>query len=202
MGEKYAGQPLTESVNGIHRDLKLVYGDHIMDLWSKGLISHFRNQKFRPSETAFWLPFCGGGFVGRIHFVHISLSEYVAIIGSPVKTVGNTARLWMNHSCTVLSGSLERSDGFQKDNFQPGKHARFAQLDSSIVELNEETWLFCYGRGFTPMAMPYMTFCMLGQADIIPTIDLVTVAAKSVLTEWFVWAKESIAWMMDSVRKK
>ncbi|CDW61091.1 ERG2 and Sigma1 receptor like protein [Trichuris trichiura] len=118
------------------------------------------------------------------------MSEYVAIIGSPVKTVGNTARLWMNHSCTVLSGSLERSDGFQKDNFQPGKHARFAQLDSSIVELNEEKWLLCYGRGLTPMAMPYMTFCMLGQADIIPTIDLVTVGAKFCIDYFTVDSRE------------
>ncbi|KFD55125.1 hypothetical protein M514_04043 [Trichuris suis] len=205
LGEKYAGQPLADSVIGIHRDLSLVYGRHVIDPWSKGVFDYFEKPKYprsRGSEAGFWLPFYSGGLVGRIHFIHVSFSEYVAIVGSPVRTVGMSGWLWMNHTCTVLSGSLERLDGLQRENFQPGKHVRFGQFESSIVELNEETWLFCYGRGYTPLAVPYLTFGMASHAHFVPIIQLMSIGANSYASECFNWAKESTAKLMDMFRKK
>uniref|UniRef100_A0A5S6QEW0 Sigma non-opioid intracellular receptor 1 n=1 Tax=Trichuris muris TaxID=70415 RepID=A0A5S6QEW0_TRIMR len=205
LGEKYAGQPLADSVMGIHQDLNLEYRKHLIKPWSKGLLDHFEKQTYSRSRglaTGFWLPFNGGGLVGRIHFIHISMFEYLAIIGSPVKTAGTSGWLWMNQTCAVLSGSVERSDGFQRETFEPGKHVRLGQFQSSIVELNEDTWLFCYGRGFTPTAIPYMMLHMVGNADFLSIIQLTSISMQAVGSEWYNSAKMLSGQVMDKFKWK
>lgn len=66
----------------------------------------------------------------------------------------------MNQSCAILVGNVQRwKDGFQLtvDKAGPGEHIRFGMFENSVVDLAENTWALCYGRG----ELDYFVCCFI-----------------------------------------
>ncbi|VDP33784.1 unnamed protein product [Soboliphyme baturini] len=156
VGEKLAGQPPSNCLEGIYSELKRSYPSHLIPVSSKGFVDYLSS--LTPEEVTYkrsvhrptWFAFNVGGLSGKIHLLHVSTTEYIAILGTPFRSSGASGIHWMNQSCTVLSGSMQRltdSSGLRKEEFLPGSHARFASLENALVELTDDTWLLCYGRG-------------------------------------------------------
>ncbi|KRX41464.1 Sigma non-opioid intracellular receptor 1, partial [Trichinella sp. T9] len=193
MGEKYAGRSPSVYVKSIMTDLRASTAGPIIPAESLGVLDMLkgrtavnRQKKLSNEKSTVWLSVNFGGIQGRIHFFHLSWSEYLALVGVPMKSIGSSSLHWMNQSCTVLSGSLQRhrtEESFVHEHFEPGKHVRFGVFENYIVEISEDTWLLCYGRGLTMASFLYCFLGWISQADFFSPILMLSIALYSLLVD-------------------
>jgi len=172
----YKNQDPSSALSKLSSDFRRMYSKHIIS----------------PSETN-WFTF-GGNLPVKIWLLHTSLTEYLAVMGSPIRASGHVGFHWMNQSCSVLVGNVQRwKDGSQlsSENFRPGDHIRFAMFEGSVVELAENTWVLCYGRGVVPASVPYLALNFLSHSvDPVTPARMLYVSSCSTLREIYQWLQE------------
>jgi len=177
IAEKYIGQHPTQSQAKLLGDIRRKYSSHVL-----------------PPTDPNWFTLSAGGLRTKIFLIHVSMTEYMAIIGSPMSTAGHAGFHWMNQSCTVLTGSLQRfKDGPQltREDFGPGEHVRFGMFEGSVVEFSDETWLLCYGRGFVPATAPYVTLnALTSSVDPLSPAQLLFTCTRSMGREFYLWFQD------------
>lgn len=176
IAEKYAGQPPSQFMPKILLDIRRRYGPHVI----------------AEKETD-WVSMAAGGLRAKLFLISASLTEYLAVFGSPIRTSGHTGFHWVNQSCSVLLGSVERSMEGQltKEDFGPGDYIRGPMLQTSHVALSDDTWLLCYGRGFLPVSLPFWTLENLFISTDIPSVGrLLFFAFRSTTREAGLWVQE------------
>jgi len=148
LGEKYAGQHPNQCLSKITNDLRRSYGAHVLS-----------------SASTRWISISPGGMKTKIYFLHASLTEFLAVVGYPLATHGHYGLHWMNESCSVLTGNLQQAKDdpatLLRQDFGPGDHVRFGMFEGSFLATGDDTWLLCYGRGFLPTSLPYLTVSSL-----------------------------------------
>lgn len=176
IAETYSGQHPNTAMSKILTDLRRLYATHLV-----------------PSTETNWFTL-GGPLSMKMFLIHVSLTEYLAIVGSPIKTSGHAGFHWMNQSCSVLVGNVQRwKDGAQlsRENFRPGDHIRFAMFEGSVVELAEDTWSLCYGRGVVPASAPYLALNFATHSvDPLTPARLLFTSGRSAVREVFLWLQE------------
>lgn len=188
IGAKYAGQNPSTSLQQILHDFRRLYADHMI-----------------PTAETNWFTL-GGALSVKVYLLHVSLTEYLAVVGSPIRTSGHTGFHWMNQSCTVLVGSVQRSkDGFQlsRDKAGPGDHVRLAMFENSVVELAEDTWALCYGRGVVPASVPYLSLNFAtSSVDPLTPARMLFTSSRALGREIYQWAQETYAFYMHKFTGK
>lgn len=105
----FPGGPLQSAVGSLSNDLRRSYGPAI-------------------AHDAPWTALTLGGHDLRALFLHASLTEYLAVIGTPLASNGRVGMHWSNSSCTVLTGTVTRftdSISFgKKETFKSGAFSR------------------------------------------------------------------------------
>ncbi|CAJ0957564.1 unnamed protein product, partial [Mesorhabditis belari] len=115
-----------------------------------------------------WASVRAGGLNLRIKLLHVSLTEYVAVISSSFPTTGRSGFHWSNSTCTVLSGALGRHEdlgGNMKEQFKAGDNFRQGQFDSFVYSFGEDTAIACYGRGVVPVSALWTTVGSITTGD-------------------------------------
>uniref|UniRef100_A0A1I7XSU9 Sigma non-opioid intracellular receptor 1 n=1 Tax=Heterorhabditis bacteriophora TaxID=37862 RepID=A0A1I7XSU9_HETBA len=103
-----------------------------------------------------WVALCLGGMNLKALFLHASITEFIAVLGSPFPTSGRIGLHWSNSTCTVLTGSVSRltdtANLANKEVFNTGSNFRHGQFESHIYSFGDDTYIACYGRGVIPVS--------------------------------------------------
>ncbi len=111
-------------------------------------------------EERCWIGSRAGGVLGKMTFLHVSLSEYLIIFGCPVGTAGYSGRynfmqIWDFFLCgetrtyDLESGQIAPMIG------RAGDKGYLAKGQSLGVEIEAGSWMIEYGRGPNITAMPF-----------------------------------------------
>ncbi|EFO99161.1 hypothetical protein GCK72_007995 [Caenorhabditis remanei] len=97
-----------------------------------------------------------GGLSLRIYPYLTAFTEFAAAFSAPFPTTGRPGFHWANTTCTVLKGKVSRfNDGTQDESsetFSSGMVFRHGQFESFVYNLEKDTYVACYGRGFLPFS--------------------------------------------------
>ncbi|CAL2035022.1 unnamed protein product [Caenorhabditis brenneri] len=97
-----------------------------------------------------------GGLSLRIYPMLTMFTEFAAAFSAPFPTSGRPGLHWANSTCTVLKGKVSRfNDDTQDesvDTFSSGMVFRHGQFESYVYDLEKDTFVACYGRGFLPIS--------------------------------------------------
>lgn len=133
------GQPTDQMLRTIGDGLQRTYPDHV-------------------NTEQPWVFSLFGGTTGMLKVMHASITEYVAIYGSPVATSGFSGRYMMEIHDTVLTGEMStfiEDRPMERDLFRPGEHAVLPRGLAKGWSINNETWMLEYGRGLVPSGLPF-----------------------------------------------
>ncbi|XGW11574.1 hypothetical protein V3C99_012786 [Haemonchus contortus] len=107
------------------------------------------------AETS-WLPLNLGHLPLKMLFLHASITEFIAVIGTPYPVSGRIGMHWANCTCTVVSGGIGRVPDLghipKKENFNPGENFRHGQFESHVYSFGPDSYAVCYGRGLMPVS--------------------------------------------------
>ncbi|KAK5974856.1 ERG2 and Sigma1 receptor like protein [Trichostrongylus colubriformis] len=100
-------------------------------------------------ETS-WLALNLGHLPLKALFLHASITEFIAVIGTPYPGSGRIGMHWSNSTCTVLTGAVGRVSDLghmtNKENFSAGGNFRHGQFESHIYTFGPDTYVVCYGE--------------------------------------------------------
>jgi len=96
-----------------------------------------------------------------------------------------------------LTGSLQlaKDDAatLHRQDFGPGDHVRFGMFEGSLLAAGDDTWMLCYGRGFLPASLPYVTMSTLfTNVDPLSVGQLYYVLGKSVVYQTALSLQETV----------
>uniref|UniRef100_A0A8R1DUW8 Sigma non-opioid intracellular receptor 1 n=1 Tax=Caenorhabditis japonica TaxID=281687 RepID=A0A8R1DUW8_CAEJA len=118
-----------------------------------GMRSHYEPILPRSVE---WHAIQLGSLSIRIFPIYTAFTEYAAAFSAPFATSGRAGLHWANSTCTVLSGQVGRisddTQGDAKETFTQGNNFRHGQFESYVYQLEKDTLVACYGRGFLPLS--------------------------------------------------
>jgi hypothetical protein len=104
-----------------------------------------------------WLFNLAGGFKSGLLLYHASLTEYVAIWGSAVRTTGHSGRNWATFDDWLLTGHgtwwVEGS--LNVTTHGAGEHLHTERWAGRIVELEGGTWMLEHCHGVIPALLPF-----------------------------------------------
>lgn len=109
-----------------------------------------------------WIATKAGGILGKISFLHMGLSEYLLIFGSPAATDGYTGRYnFVDVYKVVLAGryltyDLE-TDQIAPTIYEPGDLSWMKRGHARGLQIEAGSWHLEYGRGITITAIPFGT---------------------------------------------
>ena len=104
-----------------------------------------------------WLFNLAGGFKTGLLLLHASLTEYVAIWGSAVHTVGHSGRNWATFDDWILSGN---GTWWHEGSLNVSHHTAFSHLHTErwagrVVQLQPGTWMLEHCKGVIPALLPF-----------------------------------------------
>lgn len=111
-------------------------------------------------EPRCWIGSRAGGVLGKLTFLHVSLSEYLIIFGCPASTTGFSGRYnFMQIWDFFLSGETRTYD-LESDQIAPtishaGDKGYLGKGQSLGVEITAGSWMIEYGRGPNITALPF-----------------------------------------------
>lgn len=100
-----------------------------------------------------WFFNLAGGSTGMMTVLHASITEYVAIFGSPIGTNAFSGRYPMEIHDWVLRGTMHtytQADPGRAVTTAAGDHASLPPATVKGFSLEPDTWMLEYGRGFVP----------------------------------------------------
>ncbi|KAK6030403.1 ERG2 and Sigma1 receptor like protein [Ostertagia ostertagi] len=104
-----------------------------------------------------WLALNLGHMPIRAMFLHASITEFIAVFGTPYSVTGRIGMHWSNSTCTVLTGTVGRvsdvgplpnKETFSEGMFRRGNF-RHGQFESHIYAFGTDTYVVCYGTFFS-----------------------------------------------------
>jgi len=168
------------AVSGVSFEEKL---QRVIDTLEKRFPGHIL-----PASQRRWIFTKTGGWLGSTLFLHISLTEYLKVYGTPVTTQGHSGRHFANITDVVITGwvSQWKEGMLRAAEFGPGKEISLASGESAAVEWKAGTWVIEYGRGFTPLMMGYsLTDTVFSTADMFTVFKMIKMYCTCVFTEMF-----------------
>jgi len=183
--EKFVGKSPTTSIRSIMAELRTKYGGHVL-----------------PDSELQWFPISVDGMQLRFMLIHGSLTEYMGIWGTHYGTTGHIGTHWVNQTCTVLTGSVDKMDesvsNDKMETFAEGGNLRLTAFYPVQVRLAPETWVLCYGRGFMPLSGAHIKIGTLIQSgDMMTFARLMYSYGASSFRELALFAHH----MVDHVKK-
>lgn len=118
-----------------------------------------------------WVFSNAGGAMIQVKFLYASLTEYVALFGTPVGTEGHSGRNWAEFHDTVLAGEAwyYQEGDLQRTVYKAGDRIHVRRLHSAGMHIPDHVWMLEYCRGALPTMMPF------GLADtFLSTLDFRT----------------------------
>ena len=104
-----------------------------------------------------WLFNLAGGFKTGLLLLHASLTEYVAIWGSAVDTVGHSGRNWATFDDWIVAGngSWWAEGSLNVTHHGPWSHLYTERWAGRVVQLRAGTWMLEYCKGVIPALLPF-----------------------------------------------
>ena len=104
-----------------------------------------------------WLFNLAGGFKTGLLLLHASLTEYVAIWGSAVDTVGHSGRNWATFDDWILSGNGTwwAEGALNVTHHVPYSHLYTERWAGRVVQLQAGTWMLEHCHGVIPALLPF-----------------------------------------------
>ena len=104
-----------------------------------------------------WLFNLAGGFKTGLLLLHASLTEYVAIWGSAVHTVGHSGRNWATFDDWIIAGN---GTWWAEGSLNVSHHVPFSHLHTErwagrVVQLRANTWMLEHAHGVIPALLPF-----------------------------------------------
>lgn len=159
--EKYAGKNDTRGMMAnIASDLEEKYPGHI-DLKERWVFNN------------------AGGAMGSMWCLHISVTEYVIIFGTPLGTEGHTGRYIVDDYFILLEGEQWAYNAGQVERqvYKPGEMHHLPRGDCQQYKIPEHAWALEYARGWIPAMLPF------GFADTFSsTLDFKTLFETVIIT--------------------
>lgn len=157
----------------LHRKMYEMYPDHIIPP------SEIDWSKQKSTGPNFFL--CStGGAIGQVLLLHMSLSEYIMIFGSPLGTTGHSGRYLYNIRDYMISGHHKLYDDgdLHGKSYPPGHCAVLRKGEGVIYKSDPHTYMIEHGRGFPGMLIavfyPFL-------ATMFSTFDFWTFGKQMVL---------------------
>lgn len=117
-----------------------------------------------------WILFNGGGAMGQLAILHISLSEYVILYGSPLYSQGHSGRYLMDVYDFMIQGETKTyfPGDFTPNVFKAGTYSHLPHFVAKGYCCEKESYMLEYGRGIIPLALAYFLF-----SSIFVTLDII-----------------------------
>ena len=148
---KGIGLPIEEAFNVITDALSQEYPEHIHT---------------GPRD---WMFNNAGGAMGQMTFLHASLSEYILLFGSPIRTEGHSGRYRTEVWDFMIAGEMwcYHEGDCERQVFKPGDGAYLGESRAKGYCLPDHGWMVEYARGPIPSMVPF------GIADTaLSTLDM------------------------------
>ena len=131
---------LNDTIRLLHFQLHAAYPSHI-----------------HPLEHTQWLFNLAGGFKTGLLLFHASLTDYIAVWGSAVHTVGHSGRNWAEFHDWILAGNGTwwEEGGVAVTHHTPPAYLHTERWAGRVVELKEGTWMLEYCHGVIPALLPF-----------------------------------------------
>jgi len=120
-----------------------------------------------------WIFNVAGGAMGQLYALHVSLSEYLIIFGTPIGTEGFSGRYLADDYFMILEGEqwAYYPGNLTKLVFKPGELNHMPRGQAIGYRMPDRCYALEYARGWIPLMMPF------GVADaFFSTLDFSTVA--------------------------
>jgi len=116
-----------------------------------------------------WIFNNAGGAMGAMKLLHVSLSEYIILFGSPIGTEGHSGRYAADVYDYVFSGEMwcYHEGDLERTIFRPGDGAHLTRTQTKGYRLPEGAFMLEYSRGIIP------SMFFFGLADtVLSTLDV------------------------------
>uniref|UniRef100_A0A1I8I0U8 Sigma non-opioid intracellular receptor 1 n=1 Tax=Macrostomum lignano TaxID=282301 RepID=A0A1I8I0U8_9PLAT len=113
--------------------------------------------RFLHPERREWIFINAGGWMGAVHLLYASFTEYVLLFGTAVDTSGHSGRYFANVSDTLLSGSFVqwKEGSLDTNSYKAGDTVYHTWGEATAVQWSGGTWMVEYGRGLLPTTLPF-----------------------------------------------
>ncbi|MDR1735163.1 MAG: hypothetical protein LBR73_09845 [Oscillospiraceae bacterium] len=116
-----------------------------------------------------WIFNNAGGAMGEMKLLHVSLSEYIILFGSPIGTEGHSGRYAADVYDYVFSGEMwcYHEGEVERTLYKPGDGAHLTRTQTKGYKLPEGAFMLEYSRGIIP------SMFFFGLADtVVSTLDV------------------------------
>ena len=131
-----------------------------------------------------WVLSADGGGTQQLTLLHVSLSEYLTIVGSPIATSGFSGRFHTEIFDFILDGELINyaPGDLEVTRYQPGHTSYFAKTEGRNYSIPDHLWMLEYARGPIPtmFALP-VADTLFGSLDCRSLFRMVWLACKQML---------------------
>ncbi|MBX7078342.1 MAG: hypothetical protein K1X88_04075 [Nannocystaceae bacterium] len=161
------GPPITEVLPLLHQRLRERYGDHI---------------EAQPR----WMFNNAGGAMGTMWVLHMSVTEYLIVFGSPIGTEGHTGRFAADDWFVILDGEQWAYDAgsLERHEYRVGDMHHLPRGTARGYRIPDHCWALEYARGFIPGMLPFGFADALSSTLDLRTLGLtVSTAARSITRE-------------------
>lgn len=151
-----------------------------------------------PEEVREWLFMNAGGWMGSVHILHASVTEYVLFFGTAVDTQGHSGRYWANISDTILTGSFRqwKEGNLHSHVYSPGDTVYHRWGEVTAVQWTSGTWMVEYGRGFIPSTVGFAVCdSIFSTMDFVQVFKLIRMYSRSLVQETLLQVFEIIEMM-------
>ncbi|XP_068723076.1 sigma non-opioid intracellular receptor 1-like isoform X1 [Montipora capricornis] len=152
-----------------------------------------------PEEVRDWMFVNCGGWMGSIHILHASLTEYLLFFGTAIDTSGNSGRYWANISFTILNGSLHqwKEGTFERHEYSAGETMFHGSGKVCGVQYRAGTWTVEYGRGFIPSTLGFaLADSVFSTMDFVQIFRICKMFTRSLVQETLLQLFEIIEMVM------
>jgi hypothetical protein len=104
-----------------------------------------------------WIYSNAGGAMIQMKLLYASLTEYIALFGTPVGTEGHSGRHPAEFHDTVLSGEAwYYGEGqLERTVYRPGDAIHVRRWEAAGMRFPDHVWMLEYCRGALPLMMPF-----------------------------------------------
>lgn len=129
-----------------------------------------------------------GSTHGTVYLVYCTLSEYIMLYKVSFKNSGFTCRYAFDIYDFVIKGSLvtcnNNSIVCNYENIEPGEFSYLPAFTTKYYEVEKDTLLLEYAKGFIPSAITGVLCHLMSTFDILGTVKIFYIWSKKVLQSY------------------